>query len=86
MKAVKEIGQGFQMRLGDRCTLVWFEDWLRIGPLSQWVPFVHVTDSHLQHKGKLYVLAPTFSNANENKCRWKLEIGFEPNGNGRLSS
>ena len=42
---------GFKPRLGCGDTSFWFGPWLADGPLSNLVPFVHVSDSTLPVKG-----------------------------------
>ena len=38
---------GFQIRIADGSSSLWFDKWTRDGPLRNFVDYVHISDSHL---------------------------------------
>nr|KYP57229.1 hypothetical protein KK1_003487 [Cajanus cajan] len=39
---------GYSVNLGAGNSSLWFDNWLGTGTLSQVVPYVHISDSHLK--------------------------------------
>lgn len=44
LKAIDTLRNGFQMRLNLGNTSFWYSDWTGLGPLCNWVDFVHISD------------------------------------------
>lgn len=50
LKAMDQICSGFQFRLGNGDSSIWYSNWTGCGPLAEHVPFVHISDTNLKLK------------------------------------